>query len=365
MRPVVRLIKLPHLNYAPSGGKLICYYRPKGQKGVRMPDLPHDHPEFLAAYCAAAGLNKPPRITPTTGSIADGVRAWLASPAYRDLAENTRAVRRRAADDIAERYGIGRMSDLKPEYIRRDLARLAPHPANNRLKVWRSMGKWWAEIRMIALDPAAEIKARPVPATGGHVAWNEHDVAKFRARWPIESPERLAMELLHFTGARMSDAARLSERMIGADGWLTYRQRKTGGEVEIPLSALVPDFADATGQAELLHAMDARLTRHMVFMVTAFGAPRSIKAASAWFAAAARSAGIEGKTAHGLRKRRAGLMAERGATTHQIAAWTGHESLSEVEAYSKKANRRLILSGTPVEHQSSKSAATGPKGDNK
>ncbi|MFD2843443.1 hypothetical protein [Paracoccus cavernae] len=56
-----------------------------------------------------------------------------------------------------------------------------------------------------------------------------------------------------------------------------------------------------------------------------------------------------GKSAHGLRKSRAMAIAETGATAHQIAAWTGHESLTEVQRYSKAADRRRILSGAEPE----------------
>ncbi|WP_243697944.1 hypothetical protein [Rhodovulum bhavnagarense] len=41
------------------------------------------------------------------------------------------------------------------------------------------------------------------------------------------------------------------------------------------------------------------------------------------------------------------LHAERGATTHQIAAWSGHESLKEVERYTKRVNRRRLLTPSP------------------
>jgi len=52
------------------------------------------------------------------------------------------------------------------------------------------------------------------------------------------------------------------------------------------------------------------------------------------------------KTAHGLRKLRARIMAENGARTHQIAARTGHESLVEVARYSLDADRCRTMSGT-------------------
>ena len=50
-------------------------------------------------------------------------------------------------------------------------------------------------------------------------------------------------------------------------------------------------------------------------------------------------------TAHGLRKARAARLAEIGASAHQVGAWTGHESLSEVSHYTRAADKKSILGG--------------------
>ena len=39
-------------------------------------------------------------------------------------------------------------------------------------------------------------------------------------------------------------------------------------------------------------------------------------------------------------------LAEAGASAHQIAAWTGHESLSEVAHYTRSADRKRAVMGT-------------------
>lgn len=152
----------------------------------------------------------------------------------------------------------------------------------------------------------------------------------------------------------MSDAISLGAGMVSVDGWITFRQQKTGGEVSIPFDRALPDFADQSDLVHLHTAISVRPTKHMTFIVTSFGSSRSHKGASQWFARATRNAGISGKSAHGLRKSRAITLAENGATTHQIAAWTGHESLSEVEHYSRAAKRKRILSSTKTEHNLSK-----------
>jgi len=135
--------------------------------------------------------------------------------------------------------------------------------------------------------------------------------------------------------------------MVDAGGWLHYVQSKTDGPVWVPFDRPLPDFVDPTDLAELKRAIEAQPQSHMVWMVTAHGRPRSKKAASQWFSEAAREAGIKGgKSAHGLRVTRAISLAEAGASTHQIGAWTGHESLKEIEHYSRQANRKKLLSGS-------------------
>jgi hypothetical protein len=53
-------------------------------------------------------------------------------------------------------------------------------------------------------------------------------------------------------------------------------------------------------------------------------------------------------------------LVEAEATTHQIGAWTGHESLKKIEHYAKKFNKRKALTGSNGERQSSNSADRVP-----
>lgn len=76
-----------------------------------MPDLPPDHPDFLAAYAEAAGSTKPVRVRTSSGSLALAVEGYLKSDVFLvGLAEGTRVARRRMLDEIRERYGHGRVS---------------------------------------------------------------------------------------------------------------------------------------------------------------------------------------------------------------------------------------------------------------
>ena len=358
MRHSLRNVKLKHLSQSgvwPSGNPRL-YYRPKGQKGVAMPDLPQDHPKFLAAYAKAAGVV--PQAPMVEGSIASAIAAYKASDVFLiDLKASTRSVRRRMLDDIAARYGFGRVRDLATKHIEKDLDRLSGKPANNRLRAWRGFCAFLKDTKRVVIDPSDGIKRKSVAKSDGHVPWEQQDILKFREHWAIGTVERLAFELIHWTGARVSDAIRMGEGNITPDGWLEFKQVKTGGKVDIPFKRELPDFAlSMADDLHMLHrAIAARTDRHLTFITTGRGAARSSKSISQWFAKAARSAGISGKTAHGLRKTRTMATVEAEATTHQIGAWTGHESLKEIEHYARAFNKKKALSGSKGERQSSNS----------
>lgn len=344
-------VRLKHVKTVrKTNGATFHYLAVPGCKLVRLPDGAKDTPAFLMAYAAALAGATPTQTRPASGTIAAAIIDYQTSRAFGDLAATTRAYRHRHLSRIAEKWGSARLKDLRADHIEADISLLSPHPANHRLKAWRGFLGWAKETRQIAADPSAGIAKRSAPKSDGFAPWTADDIQKFRDHWPIGTSQRLAMELVYWSAARASDAVRLGPGMVTRDGWLTFRQSKTGGEVSVPFSRSLPAFAvGMQPDLDLLHAAIAATPRHMTWLVTVFGAARSVKAFSAWFSGAATDAGVPGKSAHGLRKARAEAMAEAGATAHQIAAWTGHETLAEVQRYSKSADRKRILSGPDME----------------
>jgi integrase len=109
-------------------------------------------------------------------------------------------------------------------------------------------------------------------------------------------------------------------------------------------------FAVKEDRDHLVKALKAMGKRPDFFTRTAYGKPRSVKGASQWCSEKARQAGLpKGRTSHGLRKSRMIIHAENGAAIHEIAAWSGHETLKEIERYTRKANRRRILTPSALE----------------
>lgn len=248
---------------------------------------------------------------------------------------------------IRDQGGGARMRDLRPRHIEADLSPLAPSVARARLKAWRYLCKFirWSDYGLT--DPSAMVARPKMPKSDGFPPWGAAEIAAYRERWPIGTVARAAFELLYWTGARVSDAVRIGPGMIGKDGVLAYAQQKTGGMAYVPWRCALPDYAAGmAGDRDQLHQALACLEWHMTFIPTIQGRLRSAAGLSNDMTAFARDAGLSGRTAHGLRKSRAKVLAEAGATPHQIGAWTGHESLAEVAHYTRAADRRRAVTGT-------------------
>ena len=341
------MTRMPYLDRVgefPSGNPRF-YFRLPGGPRVPLPDLPRDHPKFLKAYAdAAAGRPAPARGQSAPGSIGAGVAGYLASEHYLTLATSTRGVWRRALDDIRTRYGRALLVDLRASHIRKDLAPLAAHAANNRLKVWRALARWALDMGLTEIDAARDVRPRATPASDGFTPWTRADVAAFRARWPIGNAQRLAFEIMHHTGAAIGDACAMGDQHL-KDGWITYTRAKSRTIAASPFTG-GPDWFEPS--EDLARALDTRPARHLLWLTTAAGAARSPKSARQWFASACRAAGIEGKTAHGIRKHRAQVFRENGATPDQRMAILGHDTSDKEAHYSKAADLRRIISRTDL-----------------
>jgi len=301
-------------------------------------DIPEDHPDFIAAWQAEENGKPAVRSRAKVGTVRAGCEAYLASREYHELSESYRPVIRRHVEAIATQGDTAMMRHLRAKHIAADLAPLSPAVAGSRRKAWRKLGAFWTVNGMVDADPSNDVKRKPMPRSDGHTEWLDGDLAAFRAHWPAGTPQRLACELIQWTGARCSDAVRIGPGMVSG-GLLRFSQKKTGAEVNVPWT--VPAFGLDHQRADLMACLEGH--SHMVFLTTVHGKARSGKAVSGWFAEAARDAGLVGLTAHGLRKYRMNQMAEAGVPLLAMQSWVGHTTLAEVERYTRRASRRNVF----------------------
>jgi site-specific recombinase XerD len=260
----------------------------------------------------------------------------LSSPRYKAASASYKAAITRHAMVILDTYGSLPTAGLRDRHIAADVE--ACEVPDMRLKAWRFLCK------TLRPDPSRSVRAERHKGEG-YQPWTADDIARFRARWPIGTAPRAAMELLYWTGARISDGVRIGRGNIGADGVLSFRQQKTGRPAYVPWTCALPAYAVsmADDRAMMMQAIEP-FAGHMTFIATMEGQGRSSKALGTMIRDACAKAGVA-KSAHGLRKARATALAEGGATTHEIAAWTGHDTLSEVQRYTEAADRRRAVTG--------------------
>jgi integrase len=71
----------------------------------------------------------------------------------------------------------------------------------------------------------------------GYPTWEDEHVTRFESRWPVGTPERLALILMIWTGQRREDIVIMGRQHLRPDGFIYLRQQKTGKEVPIPVLA--------------------------------------------------------------------------------------------------------------------------------
>ncbi len=193
-------------------------------------------------------------------------------------------------------------------------------------------------------NPAAEIRKKK-PPKGKKRGWatlSEDDIAKFVKRWPLGTKQYLSLAILVCLGQRRTDTVLIGPRNVVGGAYdpkdfigrsIHLIQSKTGKELTIPLAPML---------VEALTTLAAPADAPS-FVTTVSGRPYSRKSFGNVFSRWARMAGIKGQASpHTLRKAAARRLAEAGCTAHEIASITGHDSLAEVERYTKEVAQRLM-----------------------
>jgi integrase len=139
------------------------------------------------------------------------------------------------------------------------------------------------------------------------------------------------MELLLGTALRCADVVKLGRGHI-RNGTLTMPvTQKTKVPLIIPVSAEMAEAINAAAPSE-----------HVTFLINERGRSFGAKKFGEWFSEQCRRAGLNGVSAHGLRKAACRRLAEAGCSDNEIAAISGHASLAEVARYTKAVDRAKL-----------------------
>jgi integrase/recombinase XerD len=193
----------------------------------------------------------------------------------------------------------------------------------------------WAHktVHLIETNPIEGIKVK-VTETPGHATSTAEQVEQFRARHPRGTRARLALELLIYFAARRGDGISLGRQHVKGD-WVTYTQEKNRRRKPVVVEMPMPEAVRAA--IEACPSPPDSLT----FLTNEWGRPFSKRAFNRQFRRWCNEAGLpQSFKPHGLRKGGSNLMADSGCTSHEIMAVTGHQTLKEVERYTKAYDRK-------------------------
>lgn len=288
--------------------------------------------EWWAWYAAASNAQAAPIGAERTkpGTIhALGV-AFYSSADFTRLRPSTQRTYKGIFDRYRDKYGSNPVALLEPHHIRSQMDKIAmtPAAANNNLKILRAVMRFAVDRGLIRSNPTAGVKMLRYRSDGFHT-WTEAEIAQFERYWPLGSKQRLAFDLLLFTAQRSGDVRDMTRQHVQG-GRVAVRQRKTG------------QLVDILQHPQLAASLEAHRGDHFELLTTEDGKPYSEKGFGNWIKKNATQAGLGHCSAHGLRKAAARRLAEAGCTVHEIMAITGHQSLKEVERYTRAAGRRAL-----------------------
>jgi integrase len=218
--------------------------------------------------------------------------------------------------------------------IRDQWAPNGPEAANGRLKALRRLFAWAIDAGHAERNPAKDVPKLRGNSEGFHT-WSIEEVHQFEARHPIGTKARLALALLLFTGTRRSDVVTLGRQMV-RDGELRWTEAK--GRTRQRKERAIPILP------ELRRVIDASPTGTLCYLETAFGRPFTAAGFGNWFRDRCNEARLPHCSAHGLRKAGATILANNGASEHQLMAVYGWASPKQAAIYTRQANRRKLAS---------------------
>jgi integrase len=329
----VSTIKLKYIkSYEDRTGKMRHYFNKRGCDRTPLPGLPGSR-EFMAAYQQCLDTMPTPAERPKAsrvekGSMSDLIVRYYNSASFRNLAPLTQSSYRNEIRKIDEAHGAKPVAMLDRKGIKLLIAKKAETPgaANKLLRTLKMLMKFAIDEEMRADDPTAGVKPLKVPGDG-FLPWLDEHLEMFEARHPIGSKARLAYALCLYTAQRRSDVVRMGRQHIRGN-LIAVRQQKTGTYLEVPI------------HPELASIIDAIPRENMTLLLNENGTPFKPASFGNWFGDRCREAGLgKGYNAHGLRKAGARRLAEAGCTAHEIMSITGHQSIGEVERYTRAANR--------------------------
>jgi enterobacteria phage integrase len=312
-----------------KGHIYLSYRLGKGPR-IRLPADPASD-DFKRAYAAAINAEVDARPKPTVDkprSLGALITSYLLSDAFRSLRQGSKDGYMGRLNILREEHGHRSVVGMTKERIEEKiLAPLHNRPGAkiDTIKKLRILIRHAKALKWIAIDPSEGIKRGKSKEIR---AWTDDELDAFEKRWPVGTKQRAAYELMLNVGTARADTHLITWKQVDAETF-EYTRRKTGVAVAVQKAQSLRD------------ALTALPRKHLVVLPTEYGKPFTVDGYSGFMRDAIQEAGLGiGCRPHGLRKTFGRLLADAGATAHEIMAALGHLTLAEAERYTREADRR-------------------------
>jgi integrase len=307
---LVRLVGVHKVRAKLASGERVDYlYAWRGGPRIRAAE---GSPEFLAEYTR---LTRSRPKGPGVGTLAELIRAYVASEAYKARKASTRKGYDWAIDKIEAEFHDVPYAAFALKGFRNDVVTWrdeefgeTPRAGDMVIAVFRMILAFGLDREIIDKNPLEGV-GKLSNATRRDTIWTDEQIAAFKATAPARLV--LALELARWTGQRQGDLLRLT--WSAYDGhYLTLKQGKTGAAVRVKVAQ------------ELKALLDAQKRTAVTIITNRSGLPYTEAFKSSWRKAVAR-AGIKGVTFHDLRGTFITNAYRAGASIKEIAEVSGHE----------------------------------------
>lgn len=301
-----------------DGSSVTYYYAWRG--GPRINAAPHSR-AFGIEYHR---LTRAREDAPGKGNVAELIREYLKSPAYRKLRPSTKTSYDWAIRKIEDEFfdlpiqALGEKGARKFLLEWRDGFADTPRAADMVMAVLSKIIAFAVDREDIARHPLEKVEKLASSSRKDNI-WSDAQVEAFKAKAPARMV--LALELARWTGQRQGDLLKLT--WSAYDGThITLRQSKTGARVRVKVAQ------------ELKALLDAQEKTAVTILTNRSGLPYKEGFRSSW-AKACELAKVTGVTFHDLRGTFITLAHREGASIKEIAEVSGH-SEKDAEAIIRK-----------------------------
>jgi integrase len=319
-------------------GKVVWYVRKSRASRVRLhaefgtPDFADEYHKVLVS---AEAVRAPKPAKAGAGSLEWLWNRYRETSAWSALSPATRRQRENIMLHVLKTSGHQPARAITRAAITagRDRRSATPAQARNFLDAMRGLFRWATEAQLIPSNATIGVSNPPKLESEGFPAWTEGDVEMYRTRWPLETKERVWIEVLLFVGCRRGDAVQIGRQHVRGNelNFITEKGRKKR-RIEVT-KRIEPELAEVLALGPC---------GDLAFICGERGEPLTKESFGNAFKAACVAAGITDKSAHGLRKLSATMWAERGATEHELMALFGWLTPQMAALYTRGAHRRKL-----------------------